>query len=512
MKFLKGIVDSEVAGENILEAQLKIYTKTRAACPGDDPHILLAKVYMSRLRARRVDVSDMSVMNKCFSEMLFPACLDEGFNIRAAAIIIMKDERPDIIANFPKFEWQLESFLSPLFERLERGERLLNVYNEKNPVGQISREFPQGYLALQALSDDMLNEIAGGDEVFGKNKYNIGTDAKIAFLTKTPRPVNKDRMGLDLEPAMDVAAGAFTDNRAELTNEPDIKTELENFPQAMMAIQYRPEVEAAWSKIQDLPEELQRRFLENLDTDPTVDPVVLSSELEAEHLKLMRPYDDEFANDALEDVRTIGDDAEREFNRAYGLFSTTIPLDEIIQRVEAKFGPTERTRREQEAKEREWRVAQEHARQEAKERAERKAKERAQEEAKERAEREAEEQAERDRKERAEREAKDRAEREAKEQTEREARAQRDARDRAVKEWAYAKEQAKQEATEQAEREAKRQARQRTIENWKHSLHGAGKRVARAIVVLKTFYFCFTNVYVLLIMLSIGLIYIFTQG
>jgi hypothetical protein len=155
----------------------------------------------------------------------------------------------------------------------------------------------------------------------------------------------------------------------------------QSFPLAMMAIEYRPEAEAAWSKMQELPENFQKRFLEDLDANPTVDPAVLCRELEVEHIKTMRPYDDEAANDALQDVRTIGDAAEQEFKKVYSLFSTTIPLEELVRRVESKFGPTERTRLEREAKDRAAREAKDRAEQEAADQAHRDAAKRAEEDA-----------------------------------------------------------------------------------------------------------------------------------
>lgn len=76
-KALKGIFDSEQAGENMIGAQVSMYNDTKLHCPGDDPHILLAKVYISRLRARRFDISHPSIISKCFAQTVIPACLDE---------------------------------------------------------------------------------------------------------------------------------------------------------------------------------------------------------------------------------------------------------------------------------------------------------------------------------------------------------------------------------------------------------------------------------------------------
>lgn len=152
-KTLKGIFDSEQAGENLVGAQVKMYNDIKLHCPGDDPHILLAKVYMSRLRARRIDISDPSILTKCFSQTCIPACLDEGFNIRATALIMLQDERPDIASQHPKFEHNLDIFMQPLIDTMKSGESFLSAYNRKNPRNQISQEFPPGYNALLAVNE-----------------------------------------------------------------------------------------------------------------------------------------------------------------------------------------------------------------------------------------------------------------------------------------------------------------------------------------------------------------------
>lgn len=157
-RILKGIFDSEVAGQNLIGAQVNVYNDIKLKCPGDDPHILLAKVYMSRLSARRFDLNDPIVLSKCFAQTTFAACLDEGFNIRATAILILKEERPDIAFQYPKFEQQLEFFLQPLFEKMQAGHNLLNLYKRKNPNLQISREFPPGYAALLDLNEALMRE------------------------------------------------------------------------------------------------------------------------------------------------------------------------------------------------------------------------------------------------------------------------------------------------------------------------------------------------------------------
>lgn len=247
-------------------------------------------------------------------------------------------------------------------------------------------------LVISALIPALINR----DEDFKKV-----LDAFSARMTALSEPSNdqvRDSKGQsvsrlsNVEPQMedvmveiDIVGGS--NSRGRCLSDLDLK----KFPQAMMAIEYRPVVEAAWSKLQELPEEFQRRFLEFLDAEPSGDPEALYRDLKAEHIESMRPYDDEAANDALHDIRTIGNAAEQEFKRAYALFSTSVPLAEIVRRIEVKFGPTARTRAEREAKDRAEREAVRRAQLEARDRADQEAVDRVQRDAAKRAKEDAEE-------------------------------------------------------------------------------------------------------------------------
>lgn len=123
----------------------------------------------------------------------------------------------------------------------------------------------------------------------------------------------------------------------------DDDVSLSSFPKAQMAMEYRPEVMSAWAETKALPVSFQRRFLERLESDPRSDAQSLAAVLGLEFRKQQRPYDDEAANDALEDVRTISNEATIEFENVYEAFGSTIPLAEVLERIEAKYGPTEKT-------------------------------------------------------------------------------------------------------------------------------------------------------------------------
>ena len=105
---------------------------------------------------------------------------------------------------------------------------------------------------------------------------------------------------------------------------------------------------SAWEDIKSLPEEYQQRFLASLDQEPTLDVGPLAAQLIADRAKELRPYDDDDANDSLEQARTISVEAEQEFREVYDMLGSKLAPSEILKKVESKFGPSAKTTAERE--------------------------------------------------------------------------------------------------------------------------------------------------------------------
>ena len=110
---------------------------------------------------------------------------------------------------------------------------------------------------------------------------------------------------------------------------------------------------SAWEDIKSLPEEYQQRFLASLDQEPTLDVGPLAAQLIADRAKELRPYDDEDANDSLEQARTISVEAEQEFREVYNMLGSSLTPSEILKKIESKFGPSAKTISERERQRRE---------------------------------------------------------------------------------------------------------------------------------------------------------------
>lgn len=135
-RFFKSLVDSEVMGDEIVLKVQEIYKKTQEISPHDDPHETLAKTWLSRMRARGIDIDQEGIaLNAMTSSYIF-ACLRPGANVRALALHILFEERPDIIEQYPKFSQEYNDLLSPIHQALEDGsaETLYRKYNPNIPA------------------------------------------------------------------------------------------------------------------------------------------------------------------------------------------------------------------------------------------------------------------------------------------------------------------------------------------------------------------------------------------
>lgn len=177
-----------------------------------------------------------------------------------------------------------------------------------------------------------------------------GQERPVAHSLKqtTPQTAGKPR-----SPEQEIrnAQGSDSCIRAELTK------------QAMLAIEYCPETASAWATVQKLPRKYQDCFLQIVGAKPQQDARKLAAILLAKYRKVLKPYRNDEANNALASARTISAEAEAEFMIVYDLLGEKVKPAELLQRIETKFGPSRQTllALEQEKEAREQRAQQQEA-------------------------------------------------------------------------------------------------------------------------------------------------------
>jgi hypothetical protein len=140
---LKSIVDPEVMGEEIVSTVEKMYALGERLGPGYDPHAQLAKAWISRMRARGIEVTN-EMQFVALAETRQFAALPPPSNSRALGLYFLFKERPDIVSQFPKFSRQYDALMSPIFKALEDDtfEGLYAHYNPSFASGEAGSGIP----------------------------------------------------------------------------------------------------------------------------------------------------------------------------------------------------------------------------------------------------------------------------------------------------------------------------------------------------------------------------------
>ena len=106
-KFLRSLVNNEVMGEEIVEANVKTYYQAKAMHPELGPMGWLVATYLGRQQARGDTPSQFDAEYHCskFEK------LSEPQNARALGLTMLCQERMDIFTEYPKFSEELARYI-----------------------------------------------------------------------------------------------------------------------------------------------------------------------------------------------------------------------------------------------------------------------------------------------------------------------------------------------------------------------------------------------------------------
>ena len=109
-KFIKSIFDSDAMGEEIVAANVRTYNDAKTMHPDGSKYDWLVATYLGRLQARGAltENSGFDAEYQCSKLVDIP----EPHNARALGLIMLHQERTDIIRGNPKFSHELEGIAS----------------------------------------------------------------------------------------------------------------------------------------------------------------------------------------------------------------------------------------------------------------------------------------------------------------------------------------------------------------------------------------------------------------
>lgn len=132
-RFFKSMINGEVLGEETVSTQETVYTSMKQQYPTEEPHTLLARVWMGRMAAKG-GIGDMDaemLMTVAMSETQQFACIPAPGNARALGLYFIYKQNPDILQRFPKFSQEFDRLMSPVISAMADGqcEALYRKYN-----------------------------------------------------------------------------------------------------------------------------------------------------------------------------------------------------------------------------------------------------------------------------------------------------------------------------------------------------------------------------------------------
>ena len=127
--FFKTIVSAEAMGDEIIRLQLSNYQKVMLQFPAYNHHQLLMQVWLDRLAARGIDTKNDALQDAVHVLTSQFACLRYPANISAMSHYMVLEERPDMFANYPRFEREFERLMQPFYDVAMDEERLTKQYS-----------------------------------------------------------------------------------------------------------------------------------------------------------------------------------------------------------------------------------------------------------------------------------------------------------------------------------------------------------------------------------------------
>ncbi len=132
-RFLKEMLNRKEAVRGIVRVQGEVYDSVRARDPELDPHVLLARVWLSRATtpgSRRCDPNLLQQV--ALNDTFLFSCLPEGDNVRALGLYIAQRESPKVFSECPDMVEEYALLMKPLYDSVGSGD-IFALYRSRNP-------------------------------------------------------------------------------------------------------------------------------------------------------------------------------------------------------------------------------------------------------------------------------------------------------------------------------------------------------------------------------------------
>jgi len=114
---------------------------------------------------------------------------------------------------------------------------------------------------------------------------------------------------------------------------------MKDYPDALLAIEYRPELKEVVSFVETLPEDFYIKMLEALQSEPGISADILENKIREEYNIWKNPFDSPELNAGLERARELHEDAAAEFERVVKTLGDSVNVASVLAHLEERYRP-----------------------------------------------------------------------------------------------------------------------------------------------------------------------------
>ena len=131
--FLRGLFDLKFTGKDLIKKQIGAYYNERSLAHDQPQHVHLARAWLSRQAFWGDDINLPEEQTRAYTVTLHCACVAHPTCAEAFGLLILHQERPDIVDQYPEFSVRFRQIMKPVLDAEESG-TLRRLYRKFNPT------------------------------------------------------------------------------------------------------------------------------------------------------------------------------------------------------------------------------------------------------------------------------------------------------------------------------------------------------------------------------------------
>jgi hypothetical protein len=211
-------------------------------------------------------------------------------------------------------------------------DQAISIARQGNDKVEVGQTHPEETAENSHRTPNQIDEHLEGPISSGGSQITSSTE------TIPPSTPTSPQRAMEMTKEIPTDVAAKNDPTSEISNATEsVKGWSEEF---QILNEYDASVKECHDELEDLDRHLAEQFREEVVSDRKK-AAVIRDRLKAEHEKQINPYTSEALNVALAEARLLGLEAEEEFTRVVEVMGEDIEVEDVLRRLEDKYGVLE---------------------------------------------------------------------------------------------------------------------------------------------------------------------------